>query len=237
VQLKKKGGFTMKSISTFLLAMVAGALALVPGKTSAFPLLLQSISGRLTTTAYYGATADTTTNRYTVKTFNTRQIMLLITNTVGSIAPDVVLPAKIALAVDPYTYDVFLTNSEGFYFNLTASNLASFSIGEIATRFNGADKGTVETDAANVLLNIHLIHDQNFHYYEFDMVGAGKLNLSLDRNGVATMTVTVKSQFGAGVDQDSEPGLCSGEYTLKGSGVPPAGGIPYSVYWWNNLAP
>ena len=232
-----KSHHTLKLVRVFLFAAVAGTLALAADQALAFPLTLQSLTGKLITTTQYGLTADTTTNDYTVRTSNIRQVMFLITNTVKSINPDVVLPGNVALAVDPYTKDVFLTNSEGFYFSLTASNLADFTIGEIATKFNEAGHGTVESDRVNVLLNISLIHDQNYKYYEFDIVGSGTLNVNVNKNGVATMILSVKSDFGSGIDQGSAPGMCNGSYTFKGSGIPPAGGLPYSVYWWNNLSP
>ena len=227
----------MKLPQSLLSVAVAGTFMLAAGKAPAFPLILQSLNGKLITTAQYGLTAGTTTNDYTIRTFSAKQVMFLITNTVKSINPAVELPTKVALAVDPYTDEVFLTNSEGFYFSLTASNLAAFSVGEIATKFKGANRGPVESDQANVLLNIRLVHDQNYKYYEFDIVGHGKLNVTVDKNGVGTMTLAVTSSFGSGIDQDSAPGICDGGFRFRGSGVPPVDGLPYSVYWWNNLSP
>lgn len=227
----------MKRIQILLFAVVAWALVVVPGKAPAFPLLLRSLSGKLITTDHYGLVPATTTTNYTVKTFNTKSVMLLITNTVKSIAPSVVLPQKVTLAVEPYTRDVFLTNSDGFYFSLSASNLADFAFFQIATRFNDSSVGTVETDVVNAALDIRLIHDPDFKYYQFDMVGSGNLTVVINRKGVATMTLTLKGDAGAGVDQDSDPGICRSEYVLKGSDMPQADGLPYSVYWWNHLSP
>jgi hypothetical protein len=59
----------MKLTKTLLCVAVAGTIAFSAGKASAFPLTLKFLSGKLTTTAYYGTTAATTTNKYTVKSF------------------------------------------------------------------------------------------------------------------------------------------------------------------------
>jgi hypothetical protein len=238
-----KGRTIMKLTQILLCAAVAGTIAFVAGKASAFPLTLKFLSGKLTTTAYYGDSAATTTNKYTVKSFNLKEVMFLITNTVASTAPGVTLPEKVALAVDLYNTNnirgifarnVYLTNSQGFYFSLTDSNLASFSIGGMATKFKSDAKGGgSENDVVQAHLIIGGVHDQNFEYYEIEIGGTGKLNMNLNRDGMATMTFSVNGD-GFGVCQSSDAGVCVGSFTLKGSGVVPTDGMPYSVYWWNS---
>jgi hypothetical protein len=238
----------MKLIKTFLCAAMTGTIVFAAGKASAFPLILKSIGGKVVTTVCYGTTAETTTNEYAVERFNLKEMMCLITNTVKSIEPDIALPEDVALAVEPYNTniigygrsDVYLTNSQGFYFNLSASNLASFYISNIATKFKTRANGSgSENDVVSARLNIGNVFDQNGVFYQIDLFGSGTINLSLKKNGEATMIISVK---GAGPSlersqgvQTNTVGVCTGSFAFKGSGIPTADGFPFSVYWWNNL--
>jgi len=259
-----------------LLCAAAITIAFTASRASAFSLTLKSISGRVTTTAYYGTNAATTATNYSVRRFVMKDLMRLITNTVKTVAPDVALPPKLVLAVDLFdtnlvtytavgsnilgtytntyflnTQNVYLTNSEGFYFGLTGSNqdLASFSIGNIATRFRGDFAGnSSEKDVILGSLYFRNLLDQDGTLYELVISGAGVLEVKQNQKGAATMTMSV-SGTGLGGPEDGElalgaldngngvPGICTGSFTFDGSGVAPAGGLPYSVFWWNTLRP
>lgn len=233
----------MKSMRALLPAAVAIMTIFVAGNASAFPLTLKVLTEKLTTTAYYGTNAATTTNNYTMRTFNLKSLMYLITNTVASLAPGIALPHEVKLAVDLYetngitsflARNVYLTNDEGFYFNLSASNLASFDVDSVVTKFkDNASGGGSEHDVVQIHLLIIGVHDQNFGIYEFEIGGLGTLNVNFRPDGMASMVLAVNGT-GFGFDGTNGAGVCSGGFVLSGSGVVPANGQPYSVYWWNS---
>ena len=231
----------MKLVKTLFGTALAVTIIFASDKALAFPLILKNISGKLTTTAYYGTNAETTASEYTVERFNLKDVMFLITNTVKSISPDITLPEKVSLAVDlydtnfpvygPSRNDVYLTNDTGFYFSLSASNLASFSINSIVTKFKENSNGaSSEKDVVLANLTIYFIHDQNGKFYEIGIAGTGELNMSLNKNSTAAMDLLVNGE-GAGESHSSAAGICNGKFTFEGVGVPPPDGFPFSVYW------
>jgi len=206
----------------------------VPPSKPGLALALKSVSGKLTTTAFFGTNSSTTANQYTTMSFNTKSLMCLITNTVKSIAPAVNVPKDVCLAVDPYTSNVFLTNSQGFYLSLSDSSLASFSINTIATKFRTGFHGAIsETDIVNARLKFSSLHDPGFNYYEIEIQGDGVLTINRNSNGAATMTLSING--GGFGENQNQTGVCAGAFTLRGCAIPPKNGLPYSVYWWNNL--
>ena len=219
-------------------AAAAGTIVLTAGSVSAipsiptFPLGVKSISGRLTTTTYYGSSAATTTNKYTVKSFNLKEVMYLITNTV---AASTNVPNDVHLTYDPYASDLYLTNHLGFYYSLSAHGIGYLDLYADATKFKGAtDSGEAENDVILAELNLYGLFDQNGKFYQIGIFGSGTLSVSRNKDGIATMILSVQGGDAYGEYQDSDSGVCTGSWSFKGTGFLPADGMPFSVWWFNH---
>ena len=221
----------MKLTKIMLCAAIAGAMTLAASKVSAFPLMLSSDSGQLNTTAYYGTTSATTTNKITKVSYNLKTLFVIITNQVALNSTNPV-PKAYSLMYDPYTKVVYLTNNVGYFYNL--SNIVTVSIYDIATAFNGTANGGSENDVIGVELDV-FGHGPDGLYYEAESYGTGTLTTSLGSTGVAKMTISLKNGSGYAEFQTSDDGnVKKGKFSFSGSGIAPVGGLPYSVWWWLN---
>jgi len=222
----------MKPTEILMCAMAVGAMTFAASKASAFPLTLKSLSGTITSTAIAGT--STTATKYSV---NLKKLMLVVSNQVvlnGGLPP----PANATIVVDPYQYDsvnvsfqVYLTNSSGYFYSLSSNDIAAFNIYDIATTIKS--NGGSENDTINVELDIFGAGPDG-SYDEFDVFGSGKLSASTNgKTGIVKMTISLKNGAGLGVYQDSDDGVSSGGFNLQGSGIPPVAG-PYSTWWYDN---
>src|SRR5450432_1791519 len=100
------------TIPKFLLLTIAGALCLAATQAPAFPLYLTSLSGSISSTAHYGPTNAATSNKLTTVSVKLADILAVVTNQVRldtAVSP----PADAQIAFDPFTLNLFLTNSTG----------------------------------------------------------------------------------------------------------------------------
>jgi hypothetical protein len=197
-------------------------------------LYLTSISGSITATDSYGTNTDTTTSPAKVGAVNLKKILTLVSNEVF-LKYATNTPANAKIAYDPYAFVTFLTNSSGFYQNL--SNIMSFTIYDIATTFHGSSNNSgSENDKIIVYLDVHGTGPDGYSY-EFALYGQGGLTASLNgTTGKAKMSISLSNGGDYGELQNSVDGASKGSFTLSGSGVP-AVNEPYSVYWWNYVPP
>src|SRR5487761_2502512 len=100
----------MKLTKIVLCAAIAGVMTLAASKVAAFPLTLTSASGTLNTTAYYGSTSSTTSNKITTASYNLKKLFMVITNQIALNSPTNPLPKDYDLVYDPYTMITYLTN-------------------------------------------------------------------------------------------------------------------------------
>jgi hypothetical protein len=224
----------MKPIRFLMCALVMGALTFITSKASAFPLTLKSLNGTITSTAVAGTSSTAT--KYSVIL---KKLMLVVSNEVvqnGGPTP----PANAVIAVDPYQYDsvhgfqVFLTNSAGYFYNLSTNNLAYFTINDMATTFKNNANGGTESDTINAELDI-FGYDSGGQYFEFDVIGNGKFSASTTgKTGLVKITFSLANGAGRGLYQDSDDGVAGGGFGLQGSGTAPVAG-PYSTWWYNNI--
>jgi hypothetical protein len=223
----------MKPTKILICAMAVGVMTFAASKASAFPLTLKSLSGTITSTAIAG-----TSTTATKSSVNLKKLMLVVSNEVvlnGGPTP----PANATIVVDPYQYDsvnvsfqVYLTNSSGYFYSLSSNNVAFFNIYDIATTIKS--NGGSEKDTINVELDIFGIGPDGL-YYEFDVFGNGKLSASTNgKTGIVKMTISLGKGAGYGVYQDSDDGVSGGGVNLQGSGIPPIT-EPYSTFWYNNF--
>jgi hypothetical protein len=224
----------MKPTKILMCAMAVGAMTFAASKASAFPLTLKSLSGTITSTAIAG-----TSTTATKSSVNLKKLMLVVSNEVvlnGGPTP----PANATIVVDPYQYDsvnvsfqVYLTNSSGYFYSLSSNNVAFFNIYDIATTFKSNGNGGSENDTICVELDIFGTGPDGL-YCEFDVFGSAKLSASTNgKTGIDKMTVSLKNGGGLGVYQDSDDGVSSGGFNLQGPGIPPVAG-PYSTWWYDN---
>ena len=114
------------------------------------------------------------------------------------------------------------------------SGIADVRIRHIATSFKGTANGGSETDSALMELDVYG-HAPDGLFYEAEAIGTGTLTANLNSKGIVKMTLSLKQGSGYGEFQGSDDGTVSnGQFTFSGSGTVPQGGLPYSVYWWNN---
>jgi hypothetical protein len=238
----------MKITKFILCAAVAGAMALIANKAAAeaqsvsgsLPLKLMSVSGTAYVTPYYGNTAATTASQYATVSFNYNTVMQVITHQVYLNSGKIV-PPNAYVVFDPISYQRYLTNSVGFYYNL--NNIVYVYFYDIATSFKGDFYAGSENDVAGVELEIYG-RGPDGSYYEFDIYGTGKLTASYGGKAVAvytktstvSMTVsTTQSATGYAEIQDSDEGVIgNGQFTFSGSGTVSSSIFPFSSYWYYN---
>lgn len=222
-------------LKTLLCGLVAGVVALAAGKASAFPLNLVALSGTITSTAVYGNSANTTTNKAKVVAVNLKQVLTVVSNeislrTSGTNAP----PANSRIAFDQYTFQIYVTNNTGYFYDISA--FARVRIDEIATNFRQVgENGGSENDVLTIQFYVYGRGTDGLNY-EFSIKGRGAIVYSV--NGTTHKgTMIFKgsgSDYGeyksSGADGD---GVTTGSVVFSGSGTPEWEG-PFSVFWWNN---
>src|SRR5258708_6445752 len=120
----------MRQTRILLCGIVVAAMIFAAGKARAFPLYLTSASGSITATAHFGSSTQTTSNKVESASINLKKLMTLVSNEV-SLRIGTNVPVDVRIAFDPFLLTTYLTNSSGFYHNL--SGIAKVSINEIAT--------------------------------------------------------------------------------------------------------
>jgi lipopolysaccharide export system protein LptA len=187
-------------------------------------LKLTSVSGTFTVTPSYSAITDSSSAKATKASFNLKKVMVVITNQVflnSGTNP----PAGSYVVYDPYLFTTYLTNSDGYYYDL--SGIVAIYIEDIATTFKGNGTGGSETDVTIADLDVYGQGPDGLNY-EVGIYGLGSIKVSY-KTDKATVTIS-----GSGADegeyQSSDYGITKGSFTLKGSGTPEWSG-PYSIYW------
>jgi len=228
----------MKLTKTLICAAVAGAMAFAASKASAFPLYLQSISGTVTVTTNYSTIASNglpivAQTKYLTKSFNLKSIYSFVTNVVYQNTGTNV-PAKSQIAWDPYTGNVFLTNSSGYYQSL--SGIVYMTIEDIATSFKGTAAGTnsVTGSESDVITDYMYVEGYDSHDLYFDIYqdyGTGVLTYSVNgKTGIGKMTVVTKGGE-SGEYLSSNDGVSNFTAVWSGTGKPQWVG-PYSTWWY-----
>ncbi|MDB6026981.1 MAG: hypothetical protein JWM68_3204 [Verrucomicrobiales bacterium] len=218
-------------LKTLLCSLVTALVALAATDASAFPLYLNSLTGTLTTTAQYGSTADTTSNRVTIATVTLKQAMSVISNTVTT-ASGTNVPADAKVAYNPYTGITYLTNSSGYFYDLSTPGTAKAQLEDIATSFHKTTlpPGGTETDTIVLWFRVSGTGTDGKAYY-FSIYGKGRLTFSIaNSTGRGPMTIS-----GNGADygryKSSDDGVGNGTVSFSGSGTPEWGNNPFSVWW------
>lgn len=224
----------MKLTKTLLIASVMGAMAFAASQASAFPLYLKSCSGTISATPSYSAIINTNKAKYTTQSFNLKKIMVLVSNTVvvaGFTAP----PKDAQIVFDPYYDKTYLTNSSGYYQNLSYSGLngegyCEMYIEDMATSFktSGSNSGS-ESDKVIVEFYVRGIAPDGGIYYAGADYGAGSLKYSGNDKGVK-MTISAKgADYGEiGTSWD---GVSTTSISFSGSSAQPEWSGPYSLWW------
>jgi len=222
-------------LKTLLCCLAVGLMALVAENVSAFPLTLTSLNGTITSTAYYGTNAASTTNRADVTAFTLKKVLTVVSNeifirTSGTNAP----PAGSRIVFDPYTQITYITNNNGYTYNLSASSnaIAGVVIGKIAANFHGtANNGGSESGVAIMEFSVTTQGTNNVAH-KINIKGRSTLGFNVNGlTGKGTMTLRINGS-GAGQYKNSDDGVATGTAVFTGSGTPEWEG-PYSV-WWNN---
>ena len=216
-------------LKTLLCSLALGLATLATQRASAFPLNLTALSGTITSTASY---TNTMSNKVKVTAVTLKQVLTVVSNeisirTSGTNAP----PAKSRIALDPYLGQIYVTNNNGYYYNI--GSFANVDIDEIATSFHQVGtNGGVEGDVLAIGLYIYG-RGTDGYYYEFGVYGRGKLAYSVNgTTGRGSMILTATGTA-YGEYKSSDDGVCTGAAVFSGSGTPEWEG-PYSVFWWND---
>jgi hypothetical protein len=222
----------MKLTKILLCAAMAGAMAAAANKASAFPLKLTSLSGTLTVTTNYSALSGAEKATVLKKSFTLKNVLTVITNTVF-INSGTTPPSGSYVAYEPFTGTTYLTNNNGYFYDLGTNEIAEIGEDDIATGFKTSNTTETESDVTTAYLDVEGTGPDGLEY-EIDIYGKGSIAATVTRKtGKATATIS-----GSGTDfgryQGSSDGVAEGSFELKGTGIPEWEG-PYSVYWWNNL--
>ena len=218
-------------IKNLLCSLAIGLAALAASKASAFPIYLTSLSGTITSTADYGSSAETTSNKVTVTAVTLKKVMLVVSNQVylNSGGTNIV-PATAKIAYNPANGTTFLTNSTGYYQSLSGIVVAYFD--DIATSFHATATGGTESDTVIFGFYVQGTAPDGLYFY-FGTWGSSRMTYSVNENTqVGVMTVSAQgSDYGA--YKASDDGVSRGSLVFRGSGTPEWEG-PYSVAWWND---
>jgi len=229
----------MKMTKILLCAVVVGAMAFTAKQASAFPLALKTESGTMNLTGTYGPLGDPslTSNKIAKVSYNLKKVLACITNELQLRGTNSTTPLNYTFMYDPYTQICFLTNADGYFVNLTSSNIATVFLDDVVTSFKGSGNGGSEKDLINVELWIHNVRPpQSEISVQFDAFGPGTISASENGNtGIAKMTITEKG-IGFTDFNNSDEGIITGStFTFTGTGTPGENQLPFSIYWWNVL--
>ncbi len=224
-------------LKTLLCGLVAGLVALAAEKASAFPLNLTSLTGTITSTAHYGNSPETTTNKVKVVAITLKQVLTIVSNeiyirTSGTNAP----PAGSRLVFDPVR-GTYVTNNNGYFYSTSDNENGSFCaarIADIATNFHATGQnGGAESDT--ILFSFYFFgHGTDGQFYEGDLWGRGRLAYTVSSTtGRGSMTITA-SGSDYGEYKGSDDGVFTGNVVFTGSSLTPEWEGPFSVAWWND---
>ena len=228
----------MKLTKILVCTALAGAMAFAATKASAFPLTLTADSGTMNLTVFYGPTNNPTitSNKIAKTTYNLKSVFACITNEIhlrGSTTP-----LAYSLKWDPDTGSTFLTNSTGYFYDLSGSNIAVVNIGDIVTSFKGSANLTsgTESDVINVEFRVVARPPGDaVNPTTFDAFGGGTLSASLTKTNIAKMTISGKGG-GFAAQKGSDDGVITGSsFSFTGTGTAGIGLLPFSIYWFNYL--
>jgi len=222
----------MKLTKLIVCAMAAGMMTFAAGQASAYPLKLTAVSGILTVTTNYPAISGSNIVRTITKSFSLKDVLTVVTNQVR-INTSNTPPAGSYVGYDPYLFATYLTNSSGYYYDL--SGIVAIYTQDIATTFNRSSNGGSETDTTIEQLDAYGTAPDGT-YFETEIYGAGIIKASYDKTGKGSMTIT-----GGGADYGAYKnsnlggdGVTRGSFTLKGTGTAEWTGA-YSVYYYFNF--
>ena len=215
-------------LKTLLFSLVAGIAALISGKAFAFPLTLTSLNGTITSTAYYGSDAASTTNRAKVLAVTLKQILTIVSNeislqTSGTNAP----PANSRIVFDPASNQIYVTNAANaahkYGFTLPSTNL-SISISHITTSFHPVNPNGGSQNGP-LLVSLQIAgHGTNNSNYVFGVSGKGNLTYQVRaQTNFATMTISASGSaqgLYTGSDESNGDGVATGNIVFSGSGTP-----------------
>jgi hypothetical protein len=218
----------MKRSKAVLFAAIAGALALAATKTMAFPLYLKSFNGTLSVTPSFSAISSTNKVKLTKVSFKTKDVINFIIDRVGVVS-GTNAPSDVQVVYDAYLNQTYLTNSSGYYRNL--SGIANTRIYDIGAAWNSGNSSGSENDVALLFLDVYG-YDSNDDYYEFEVYGQGTLKYSGNDKKV-TMTLKCSNGSDYGEYQSSDDGVCRGSFTFSGSTDNPEWSGPFAPYWWD----
>lgn len=222
----------MKLTKILLCAAVAGAMTLAAGKVSAIPLELTSLTGTISATPSYSAISNTNKAHYITETIDMKKIMLIVSNQVAIDNHGTnLVPKDAKIIYDPYRSRTYLTNSLGYYQNL--SGIAYFNIRDIATSF----KGSVSADGAEsdkIVLYVDIYgYGPDGLYYEFELRSSvGMLSYNITGGGTKVNMSITATGSGYGELKGSDEGVATGKVVLAGKGTPEFSG-PFSLWWWD----
>jgi len=216
-------------------AAVAGALAFVASQASAFPLKLTSCSGTLTVTPSYAAIASANSAKPAKASFDLKKVMTIVTNQVFLNSTN--LPPNGSYVVnDPYLAQTYLTNSNGYYYDLSTNNvlnltaIVSFGVSDIATSFKGNANGGTENDVCIGKFSVAGYGPDGL-FYAVQTSGQTTINASY-KSRTSTAKVTISGTgSGYGEFKSSTDGVANGKLTMTGSGTPEWGNRAFSVYY------
>jgi hypothetical protein len=215
-----------RNLALGLLAL--GVSMLITEKAAAFPLYLKSVSGTITYTPSYKSLYNTNVAKLSTVSVNMKTIMTVVSNQVFQMF-ETNAPAGSVIAFDPYKGTTYLTNKSGFYANL--SEIVYIRIREVATAFRTKTSGIVENDVAVVDLDIYGDAPDGT-YFEFEVYGKATVQYNVNKQGIASMRVSMSRGSDYGEYKGSDEGVSVGGFTFSGSGPAEWDG-PFSTgSWW-----
>jgi len=232
----------MKITKVLICAAVAGAMAFAASNASAFPLKLTSISGTISATTNYNFLLYTNTTGATkaiTKAVTMKQILLLVSNVVtvynanNSITNPV--PKDAYIAWDPINGSNYgyLTNSAGYFEDLSGPSCCYFYVEYVATTFKGNSVTGNGTENDKIVFYADIWGDgPDGLYYEFyNDYGTGTLNYVVTAGGAKGSMTIVSKGGGYGSLEGSDEGVSSGKLVFTGKATPDFSG-PYSLWWY-----
>jgi hypothetical protein len=226
----------MKLTQTLLWATVVATMVFATDKASAFPLKLTSLSGTISATPSYSAIESTNKAHYITKSFNLKQVTLLISNSIVQLGMTNIPPANAYFAYNPYNDNTYLTNSSGYYqstTNLNALNFLSMHIEDTTAAFTTGTSSVNENDKIVFEFFFRATGTNGNVYYAGADYGSGTLHYG-ETSSKVSMTVS-----GKGVDYgeyaSSDDGVSSLSFVFSGSAAQAEWSGPFCLWWEENF--
>lgn len=218
----------MKNKSILLRAVMLGASLLVAARVSAFPLYLTSVNGTISYTPSFNNLSTSNTVQLSTAAVNMKTIMGVVSNT-AYLTNGVTVPADAMIAYDPYFFATYLTNADGFYYDLAPGGSVVVGVTYMATSFRKGAAATNEMDKILSSFRVSGIAPDGL-YFQFYVQGRGTLQFSVDKNNKGSMTISMPQGARYGAYKNSASGVSWGQFTFRGKGTPEWSG-PYSTWW------